>query len=649
MKLCIAEKPSVAKDLAQVLGAKTRRDGYFEGNGYAVTWTFGHLCTLKEPNDYTEKWRAWNVHSLPMIPSKFGIKVMDNSGVKKQFRTIETLVNKATEIINCGDAGQEGELIQRWVLSKAKNTKPLKRLWISSLTEEAIKDGFKNLRDGKEFNRLYAAGSCRAIGDWLLGLNATRLYTIMFGTNRQVLSIGRVQTPTLAMIVERQEAIDLFTPENYWEIDTLYRNTVFSYEKGRFSKKEKAEQVLEAISSKELVISSFKQKEGKETPPQLYDLTSLQVACNRKYGFSAEDTLKMTQSLYEKKLVTYPRVDTRYLPNDQYPKIKGILAKLPFAKLTEPLLGKKIRKSSKVFNDKKVTDHHAIIPTGVNPSGVNLDERKVYETITKTFIAAFYPDCIVSNTTVKAKIEKHPFKATGKQILDPGWRVVFGGTESTEEDVMPVFEEGENGDHQPQLLTKKTKPPAYYTEASLLRAMETAGKAVENDELRELMKENGIGRPSTRANIIETLFKRGYIKKEKKRIIATDTGKKLINLIHFDILKSPALTGQWERKLREIEKGDLSVNEFKTELNKMVTRLVHEVKHGIRPKQVRLSELSCPKCQGQMLAGRKAYGCSGYKTGCDFVIPFVVDNKKVDSNRLKEIIDNFDAKAVKTA
>jgi len=651
VKVCIAEKPSVAKEIASILGAQSRKDGYFEGNGYQVTWTFGHLCTLKEPNDYTDKWRAWNLNSLPMIPSKFGIKVISNSGVQKQFKVIERLVNACDEVINCGDAGQEGELIQRWVLAKAKNRKPLKRLWISSLTEEAIKEGFKNLKDGNSFNKLYAAGSSRAIGDWLLGMNATRLFTLKYGRQGQVFSIGRVQTPTLAMIVRRQREIEHFKSERYWEIETIYRNTTFNYTKGRFKVEEDATIVMSNLKEDPFEVVSFKKKEGKETAPQLYDLTSLQVECNRKYGFSAEDTLKMTQSLYEKKLVSYPRVDTRYLSDDIYPKVKGILSKLQYyQQLTAPLLKSKIRKTKKVFDNKKVTDHHAIIPTGVNPSGINNNEKRVYDTITRRFIAVFYPDCKISNTTVVGKVDKLEFKATGKQILDAGWRRVYGHDDSDDsnKDLMPNFVEGESGPHEPKLLQKQTKPPSYYTEASLLRAMETAGKQVDDDNLRELMKENGIGRPSTRANIIETLYKRKYIAKQKKRIVATDTGKQLISLVHNDLLKSPELTGQWERKLREVEQGTYSVGKFKEELVNMVAQLVHDVKHDahLYKNRIDLNKESCPKCnQGRILTGKQAYGCSNYKSGCDFRLPYTVKGVKLEPLHVKALITNKETAA----
>ncbi|MFT5802911.1 MAG: DNA topoisomerase-3, partial [Nonlabens sp.] len=522
MKLCIAEKPSVAKEIAAIVGANMKKDGYFEGNGYWVSWTFGHLCTLKEPHDYTSIWKWWNLATLPMIPTKFSIKVMEDQGVQKQFRTIENLVGRCEEIINCGDAGQEGELIQQWVLLKANNTKPIKRLWISSLTEEAIQEGFKNLKDGKDFINLYAAGSSRAIGDWLLGMNATRLYTLKYGADRQVLSIGRVQTPTLAMIVERQKEIDRFKSVKYWELKTTYRGVLFSATVGKLKTIEKANSAIAYVKEKPFIIDSYEQKEGKEQPPRLFDLTSLQVEGNNKFALSADHTLKLIQSLYEKKLVTYPRVDTTFLSEDIYPKVPKILAGLTyFSQITAPLKGKPLRKSKKVFDDKKVTDHHAIIPTGVSPSGISPDEQKIYNTITKRFISVFYDDCLVSNTTVIGLIEKVEFRATGKQIIEPGWRAVYSSEKDEEnatkdeEDLMPTFEKGESGPHEPEILEKDTRPPKFYTEATLLRAMETAGKNVDDEELREAMKENGIGRPSTRANIIETLYRRRYIAKQK--------------------------------------------------------------------------------------------------------------------------------------
>lgn len=663
MKLCIAEKPSVAKEIATILGASTKKDGYYEGNGYWVSWTFGHLCTLKEPHDYTSLWKWWNLETLPMIPSKFSIKVMDNQGVQKQFRTIENLVGRCEEVINCGDAGQEGELIQQWVLLKANNTKPIKRLWISSLTEEAIKDGFNNLKDGKDFLNLYAAGSSRAIGDWLLGMNATRLYTLKYGREKQVLSIGRVQTPTLAMIVERQLTIQKFKPETYWELKTVYREVLFSATIGKLTDQEKGNKAIEYISNKPFTVKSYEQKEGKEHPPKLFDLTSLQVDANNRYGLTADHTLKLIQSLYEKKLVTYPRVDTAFLPNDMYPKIPKILDGLKyFSKLTEPLRGNKIRKSSKVFNDKKVTDHHAIIPTGISLSGISPDEQNIYQTITKRFISVFYPDCIVSNTTVLGAVEKVEFKATGKQIIEPGWRVVYDTEDKNkakdQENLMPNFEEGESGPHEPQLQEKVTTPPKYYTEATLLRAMETAGKSVEDDELRDAMKENGIGRPSTRANIIETLFRRKYIERIRKNIHATPMGVDLIGTIKSDLLKSAELTGQWEHKLRLIEQGEYDVKAFKQELVEMIVEITNNVKFAKnktiaaaespkekKPKAKRtkkkivVEEMVCPKCnKTNLIKGKTAYGCGDYAKGCKVLIPFEFLGKKLTPGQLSDLI-----------
>ncbi|MCB9187958.1 MAG: DNA topoisomerase 3 [Flavobacteriales bacterium] len=644
MKLCIAEKPSVAKDIAEVLGAKTKMNGYFEGNGYWVSWTFGHLCTLKEPQDYTEKWKYWNLDTLPMIPARFGIKLIEDGGVKKQFGVLSHLISECEEVINCGDAGQEGELIQRWVLAKAKNDKPLKRLWISSLTEEAIKEGFAKLQDGAKYDQLYAAGASRAIGDWMLGMNATRLFTLKFAQKGQVLSIGRVQTPTLAMIVERQLEIDGFKSEKFWEIRTFYRDTEFACSLGKIETKESGQEILNKITGEEFEIVSFEQKEGTEKHPMLFDLTALQVECNKRFAFSAEDTLNMVQKLYEQKLVTYPRVDTTYLSDDIFPKVEGILKNLKhYTRYTNDLLGQPIRKSKRVFDDTKVTDHHAIIPTGIVPSGITPNEQKVYDAITRRFICVFYPDCKVSNTVVEGQSVEVPFRTAGRQVLEPGWRIVYedyaGNSLKNEEEeiVMPLFEQGEKGMHDPELQEKKTKPPRYYTEASLLRAMETAGKQVDDDDLRDLMKENGIGRPSTRANIIETLYKRNYIAKDKKRIVATATGIHLISLIKDDILKSAELTGQWEKKLRDIEKGNFEVDAFRNELTEMVAHLCHEVKHQfVAPPPV-----VCPKCgQGEMLRGKKAWGCSKYNSGCKFTIPFAFKNVILSDADMRELVLN---------
>ena len=595
MKLCIAEKPSVAKDLAEILGAKIRHDGYFEGNGYCVTWTFGHLCSLKDPEDYNPNWKYWKLEDLPIIPAQFGIKIKGDKGVEKQFQTIKNLVSKATEIINCGDAGQEGELIQRWVLLKAQCKVPIKRLWISSLTEEAIKAGFSKLKDSKDFDNLFAAGNSRAVGDWMLGINGTRLYTKKYGKDKLVLSVGRVQTPTLAMIVNRQKEINAFSSEEYWELKTRYRDTEFLCQIDRLKSLEKAKKGLEYLLNKPFEITSFEQKEGKEGNPRLYDLTSLQVDGNKRFGFGAEQTLNLIQSLYEKKLVTYPRVDTTYLSEDLHPKIPGILGNLKdYKRFTDVLLQKAIPKSKTIFDDKKITDHHAIIPTGISPSGISFEEQKIYDLICRRFISVFYPECKVSNTTVLGKVDTLLFKATGKQIISLGWREVYEDLKEekvdeaeakelkkepkeTEEKILPIFVKGESGAHTPAIHKGKTSPPKYYTEATLLRAMETAGKLVENEEMRELMKENGIGRPSTRANIIETLFKRKYIEKKKKNLIATETGMNLIDTIKSDLLKSPELTGQWEHKLRLIEKGKYDPQTFKIELFKMVRELSDEV------------------------------------------------------------------------
>lgn len=666
MKMCIAEKPSVAKEIAHVIGATVRRNGYMEGNGYCVTWTFGHLCSLQEPNEYTEKWKQWNLSVLPMIPSKFRIKLIDDEGIKKQFAIIEELVSKAEMVINCGDAGQEGELIQRWVLTKAKCNVPVKRLWISSLTEEAIREGFDKLMESKDFDTLYAAGSARAIGDWLLGMNATRAYTLKYGNGKNVLSIGRVQTPTLALVVERQKNIENFKPETYWEIRTDYRGGLFSYTRGHFNTKAEAEALLEKIQTQELEILSIERKKAMESPPKLFDLTLLQVECNRKYAFTADNTLKIIQSLYEKKLTTYPRVDTNFLPNDQYAKVPGILKGLkPYENLVQPILtGGKIKKSSKVFNDKKITDHHAIIPTGVFSYDMSPDEKRVYDLVARRFIAAFYPDCEIANTTVMAKIGEEEFKATGKQIIDPAWRVVFGVNtdKQNDENVLPVYEKGEHGPHTPEILEKETQPPKYYTEADLLRAMETAGKQVEDEELRDLMKENGIGRPSTRAGIIETLQKRHYIRKDKKRLLATPTGIELIDTIQNDLLKSAELTGQWEKKLRMIEDGKYEVNGFMEELKVMVNEIVHRVKYAsaktitVVPEEEEKKKttekkkrtastatpapvLICPKCgQGSVVKGKTAWGCTLYRKSCDFLIPLSIHEKKLTQKQIDTLI-----------
>ncbi len=591
MIVCIAEKPSVAKEIAKVLGANTSHDGYMEGNGYQVTWTFGHLCTLKEPQDYCDQWKRWSLGALPMIPPRFSIKLIDNQGYEKQFKTIERLMQAADGIINCGDAGQEGELIQRWVMQKARAKCPVQRLWVSSLTEEAIREAFAQLKPQDEYQSLYEAGLCRAIGDWLLGMNATRLYTIRFSQAKgQVLSIGRVQTPTLAMIVKRYFEIKDFKPEKYWILSTLYRGVTFNSTKGKI-KDPKDFKDLSALKEKEFEVTSVEQKAGTEAPPRLFDLTSLQVECNKKYSFSADDTLKHIQSLYEKKLTTYPRVDTTFLSDDIYAKCPAILQGIrPYAPLIQPLMGKKLKKSKKVFDSSKVTDHHAIIPTGTDPSTVSitLDEKRVYDMVARRFIAVFYPDCKFSTTTVLGEVEKIEFKATGKQILEEGWRTVFGGkSESSEnsegsensdkEQVLPAFEKGEHGPHEPSLTEKQTTPPKPYTEATLLRAMETAGKMVEDEELRDALKANGIGRPSTRAAIIETLYKRNYISKVRKSLEPTPTGIALIGVIQEELLKSAELTGQWEKKLRDIEAHKYSAAQFIDELKVMTTQIVQQV------------------------------------------------------------------------
>ncbi|NBV09556.1 MAG: DNA topoisomerase III [Flavobacteriia bacterium] len=585
MKLCIAEKPSVARDLAEVLGAKTRKDGYFEGNGYWVTWTFGHLCSLKDPEDYNANWKYWKLEDLPIVPKNFGIKIIADNGIQKQFQTIQDLVGKCSEVINCGDAGQEGELIQRWVLLKANCKVPVKRLWISSLTDEAIKVGFSKLKDAQDFDNLFSAGNSRAIGDWMLGINGTRLFTRKFGKDKMVMSVGRVQTPTLAMIVQRQKEINGFKTEQYWELKTRYRDTEFLCQINRLTNEEKALKGLAYLQEKPFTILSFEQKEGKEGNPRLYDLTALQVDGNRRYSFSADQTLKLVQSLYEKKWVSYPRVDTTYLSEDLHPKIPQILKGLKaYTRYTEGLLSEPIPMRKTIFDNEKISDHHAIIPTGIEPTHMTADEARIYDLIVRRFIAVFYPECKVSNTTVMGQVDELTFKTTGKQVLDKGWRVVYDELDSasakkaeTEERVLPIFKEGETGPHEPFVHQGKTSPPKPYTEATLLRAMETAGKLVEDEEMRELMKVNGIGRPSTRSAIIETLFKRKYIEKKKKNLYATETGMHLIHIIKNDLLKSPELTGQWEHKLRMMEKGQYDPSQFKAELYKMVRELTDQV------------------------------------------------------------------------
>ena len=682
MKVCIAEKPSVAKEIAEVLGARSRRDGYYEGNDYCVTWVYGHLCELKEPHEYDERWKRWTLGSLPMIPARFGIKLKADNGIEKQFNTIAELISRAECVINCGDAGQEGELIQRWVMQKAGCKCPVLRLWISSLTEESIREGFANLRPQQEFERLYLAGLTRAIGDWLLGINATRLYTLRYGQDRQVLSIGRVQTPTLALIVNRQLEIENFVPQPYWELKTIYRDTTFSVTKGRYDSVEEGQKALQTIVGKPFVVTDVTTKNGKEAPPRLFDLTSLQVECNKKYGFSADETLQLIQALYEKKVTTYPRVDTTYLSEDIYPKVKGILEALPqYEALVSPLLQQpKLPKSKKVFDNSKVTDHHAIIPTNVKAINLSDREKMVYDLVARRFIAAFYPDCQVANTVVLGNVEQVEFKVTGRQILSAGWRVVFGkedvGEAGTENQILPSFVVGESGEHEPSLTEKQTQPPKPYTEATLLRAMETAGKAVDDETLRDALKENGIGRPSTRAAIIEILFKRRYIRKERKSLSATPTGVELIQTIRNELLKSVELTGQWENKLRRIERGEYEPAQFLDELKAMVNAIVKDVlsdntgsvaatpgeeakttkkrkentdtEKKPRKKREKTTPspkptvVKCPICgKGDVVKGRTAYGCSAWQEGCNFRLPFEQYSQDLTPEALQDIVNKL--------
>ena len=660
--VCITEKPSVARDIAEIIGASVRREGFFEGNGYRVTWTFGHLCCLKEPHDYTPLWKRWSLGALPMLPPKFGIKIIDDEGIRRQFHVIETLVADADEIVNCGDAGQEGELIQRWVMQKAGVRCPVRRLWISSLTDQSIREGFQSLQTQDKFDNLYYAGMSRAIGDWILGMNATRLYSLKYGGQGNVLSIGRVQTPTLALIVKRHFEIADFKPENFWELKTVYRDVTFSATKGRFNDPAEAEATLASLAETSFTITSVNDKKGKEAPPRLFDLTSLQVECNRRWGWTADESLQLIQSLYEKKVTTYPRVDTTYLSDDIYPKIPDILRQMtPYADRTAPVLATKIPKSKKVFDNSKVTDHHAIIPTGQSPSALVGNERKLYHLIAMRFIAAFYPDCVFMQTTVIGSAADVEFKATGKVIESPGWRALFTGENNdseksadSDDSIMPPFTVGETGPHQPALQQKTTQPPKYYTEGTLLRAMESAGKTVDDEELREAMKENGIGRPSTRAAIIETLFKRRYIYRERKNIMASQAGIDLIATIRDELLKSAKLTGLWENKLRRIERGDYSAPEFISELKAQINEIVINVlndnsarrietgsdksddnnkkKPDDKPKQKRatrkkkiesLEAIPCPVCgKGHIIKGRTAYGCSLYAGGCTCRLPF---------------------------
>ncbi|MGB0427973.1 MAG: DNA topoisomerase 3 [Flavobacteriales bacterium] len=657
MIVCIAEKPSVAREIAKILKADKKKDGYLEGNGYQVTWTFGHFCTLYAPHEYETYWKSWTLNSLPMLPKTFQTRVMEDAGIQKQFQTIKTLVNAATEVINCGDAGQEGELIQRWVLNSTDYQGVVKRLWISSLTKDAIVSGFKNLRPAEEFDKLYYAGSSRAIGDWLLGMNATRLFTLMYAKKNQVLSVGRVQTPTLALMVNRQLEINAFTSADFWEIETLFKTQVFQLEHAKIESKEKAEEVFKQIENQEFKITSSEKKKSKESPPRLFDLTSLQVYCNSKFAFTADQTLKLIQSLYEKKVVTYPRVDTTFLPEDVYPQVPEILSKLSdYQNFTKELSGKPIRKSKKVFDNTKITDHHAIIPTGYHTHLQPL-EAQVYDAVCRRFIAVFYPDCLLSNTIVKGEVKSFSFRASGKEILDAGWRVLYppkksdSKKESDKEQFIPNFQVGEQGSHQPKVLKKQTRPPKAFTEATLLRAMETAGKHVEDEELRDLMKQNGIGRPSTRANIIETLFRRNYIKRKRKQLIPTDLGMELISLIDNELLKSAELTGRWEKQLKDIEKGEFKAQQFIHNMKKMVDDLVFEVRtakpkprksveNSSKPvKKSSKSKLSCPACgTGEVLKGKTRYGCSNWKSGCVFALPFEFCSKKISENQWSKLL-----------
>lgn len=666
MQVCIAEKPSVAAEIARVIGATNRREGYYEGGGYCVTWTFGHLCELKEPHDYDPTLKRWDFALLPILPQRFSIKLKNDNGVKRQFHIIKNLFAKAESIVNCGDAGQEGELIQRWVMQLAQSRCPVYRLWISSLTEDAIRDGFANLRPSADFDSLYAAGSARAIGDWLLGMNATRAYTLRYGAKGMVLSIGRVQTPTLALIVQRYKEIANFKSQKYWELKTKYREVYFSATSGRFDKIEDGQQALAKVQNLPFQIDDIKSKQGKEAPPPLFDLTSLQVECNNKLGLSADDTLRIAQSLYEQKFTTYPRVDTKFLTDDIYPKVPTILKGLtPYVPITSPLLQQpKLPKSKKVFNNLKVTDHHAIIPTGMPPRpDMSPNEKRVYDMIARRFIANFYPDSTVNQTTVLGSAGDVQFKASGKVILDPGWRVVYGNQklDDAKDDeqaaVLPPFQLREQGPHAPSLQEKQTQPPKLYTEATLLRAMETAGKQVEDGELSNLMKENGIGRPSTRAAIIETLFRRKYIAKERKNLVPTINGIRLIDTIKTPILKSVELTGQWEKKLRNIEAGTFSTTQFIAEMRDMATDIIRVVSQDLsssRFQEIKNSEtapkpqgpasssspsaLSCPKCGRPILKGKAAWGCSGYKEGCSLVIPFKVRNKSLTDKQVQTLL-----------
>lgn len=670
MILCITEKPSVAKDIASILGATVRRDGYYEGGDYKVTWTYGHLCTLKEPADYTDLWKRWSLGSLPMIPQKFGIKLIEQDSIIKQFKVIESLIADASQVINCGDAGQEGELIQRWVMQKAKCTCPVNRLWISSLTDESIKEGFQSLKPQEQFDNLYYAGLSRAIGDWILGMNATRLYSLKYSAPGNVLSIGRVQTPTLALIVQRHHEIVNFIPEDFWELKTTYRDVVFNAMSGRFKSQDEANKALLTIKDSIFVVNDVSQKKGKESPLRLFDLTSLQVECNKRWGWTADDTLKLIQSLYEKKVTTYPRVDTTYLSDDLYPKVPEILKRMtPYANFTEFILSKKLQKSKKVFDNSKVTDHHAIIPTGQSPASLIGEERKLYHLIALRFISVFYPDCEFMTTTVMGDAGGVGFKATGKVIIEPGWRVLYASEKSVDDQqaddkILPPFTIGESGPHDPSLLKKMTQPPKYYTEGTLLRAMESAGKTVDDEELRDAMKENGIGRPSTRAAIIETLFKRRYIYRERKNIMASQAGIDLISTINEELLKSAKLTGLWENKLRRIERGEYHASDFIAELKTMVEKIVinvlsdnsskkieiiDDVKKSsnskakdtnTRKRMTKFEQVKCPKCsKGYILKGHTAFGCSEYKKGCDLKLSFEQYPSNLTPSKLNKLIN----------
>lgn len=689
MIVCVAEKPSVAREIAAILGADIRRDGYLEGNGYQVTWVFGHLCELKEPHEYNPSWKRWELYYLPMIPRKFGIRLKADNGVEKQFNTIAKLIEKADKVVNCGDAGQEGELIQRWVYQKAGCKCPVERLWISSLTEDAIREGFQNLKPQSDYDKLYEAGAMRAIGDWLLGMNATRAYTIKYGRNRQVLSIGRVQTPTLALVVARYREITNFVPEQYWELKTIYRDVSFNSTKGKFTSREEGQEFLNSIASRSFEVTDVQKKNGTEMPPRLFDLTALQVECNKKFNMSADDTLKTIQSLYEKKYTTYPRVDTTYLPEDMHPKIPAILNGLrSYANVIAPIVSNKVAKTKRIFDNSKITDHHAIIPTGIDAVGLNDLERNVYDTVTRRFIANFYPDCKFATTTVLGKVEKVEFKTSGKLVLEPGWRVLYARDKYVDDDkadgkeedkTLPDFVKGETGPHKPDLVEKWTTPPKLYTEATLLRAMETAGRFVDNEELRDVLKVNGIGRPSTRASILETLYKRCYMRKEgKKNIVPTQTGLDLIDAINEELLKSAELTGQWEKKLRMIEHDEYDGVTFMNELKSMVGTVVEHVKNdhsrqtisiqvertgdansesgqskkrvsrkpttvkaqpGTNSKESAKAETLCPVCKkGTVLKGKTAYGCSEWRSGCGFRLPFVIKGHTLTDAEMQALV-----------